>query len=118
MKELKEIEKNIQKKYRKEIFSKFVRAIKDFNLFDVVDYVTLGNFNTSLFYVTMNKNSWNKMSEEDQEIVEELKGIPMAKKSGNAFDQQKELAEKQAKEKLLICQNRANYKNNFCLCFY
>jgi len=75
-----------------------VAAIKDFNLFDVVDYVTLGNFNTSLFYVTMNKNSWNKMSEEDRKIVEELKGIPMAKKSGNAFDQQKELAEKQAKE--------------------
>ena len=32
MKDLKEIEKTIQKKYRKEIFSKFVRAIKDFNL--------------------------------------------------------------------------------------
>ena len=75
-----------------------VAAIKDFNLFDVVDYVTLGNFNTSLFYVTMNKNSWNKMSEENRKTVEELIGIPMAKKSGNAFDQQKELAEKQAKE--------------------
>ena len=75
-----------------------VAAIKDFNLFDVVDYVTLGNFNTSLFYVTMNKNSWNKMSEEDRKMVEELIGIPMAEKSGNAFDQQKELAEKQAKE--------------------
>ena len=32
MKELKEIEKSIQKKYRKEIFGRFVRAVKDFNL--------------------------------------------------------------------------------------
>lgn len=75
-----------------------VAAIKDFNLFDVVDYVTIGNFNTSLFYVTMNKNSWDKMTSEDQKIIEELIGVPMAEKSGNAFDQQKELAEKQARE--------------------
>ena len=41
MKELKEIEKTIQKKYRKEIFSKFVRAVKDFNLIEENDeYVT------------------------------------------------------------------------------
>ena len=32
MKELKDIERSIQKKYRKEIFSKFVRAINEFNL--------------------------------------------------------------------------------------
>lgn len=32
MKELKEIEKAIQKKYRKEIFAKFVHAINDFNM--------------------------------------------------------------------------------------
>ena len=32
MKELKDIEKSIIKKYRKEIYSRFVRAVKDFNL--------------------------------------------------------------------------------------
>ena len=32
MKELKEIEKSIIKKYRKEIYSRFVRAVKDFDL--------------------------------------------------------------------------------------
>ena len=34
MKELKDIERSIQKKYRKEIFSKFVRAINEFNLIE------------------------------------------------------------------------------------
>jgi len=39
MKNLKEIEKIIQKKYRKEIFSKFIRAIKDFNLVEENDVI-------------------------------------------------------------------------------
>lgn len=76
-----------------------IAAIKDFNLFDVVDYVTLGNFNTTLYYVAMNKDSWNKISPEDQKLIEEkLLGVPMAEKSGAAFDQQKIEAEKEAKE--------------------
>lgn len=75
-----------------------VAAIKDFNLTDIVDYVTLGNFNTSIFYVLMNKNSWNKISPEDQKKIEkELIGLPMATKAGKAFDYQKEQAEKGAK---------------------
>ena len=39
MKELKEIEKSIQKKYRKEIFGKFVRAVKEFNLVEENDVI-------------------------------------------------------------------------------
>src|SRR5699024_920646 len=76
-----------------------VAAIKDFNLFDLVDYVTIGNFNTSVFYVSMNKDSWNKISPEDQEAIEEnLIGLPMAEKAGIAFDEQKERAEEEALE--------------------
>ena len=41
MKELKEIEKSLQKKYRKEIFSKFVRAVKDFNLVSPSDKIAI-----------------------------------------------------------------------------
>lgn len=39
MKEIKEIEKSIQKKYRKEIFSKFVKAVKEFNLISENDVI-------------------------------------------------------------------------------
>lgn len=39
MKDLKEIEKSLQKKYRKEIFSRFIRAIKDFNLVEANDVI-------------------------------------------------------------------------------
>lgn len=75
-----------------------IAAIKDFNVTDLVDYVTIGNFNTSLFYVSMNKNSWDKISAADQELLEEkLLGLPMAERAGIAFDEQKERAEEEAK---------------------
>ena len=41
MKELKEIEKSIQKKYRKEIFAKFVHAINDFNMIEPNDKIAV-----------------------------------------------------------------------------
>lgn len=41
MKELKEIEKSLQKKYRKEIFSKFIKAVKDFNLIEENDVIAV-----------------------------------------------------------------------------
>lgn len=41
MKELKEIEKSIQKKYRKEIFARFVRAVKEFNLIEENDVIAV-----------------------------------------------------------------------------
>ncbi|MCQ6274155.1 TRAP transporter substrate-binding protein [Bacillus sp. V3B] len=75
-----------------------IAAIKDFNLTDLVDYVTIGNFNTNLFYVSMNKDSWNKISPDDQKLIEEkYLGLPMAQKAGQAFDGQKERAEEEAK---------------------
>ncbi|MGJ9385039.1 TRAP transporter substrate-binding protein [Salipaludibacillus sp. CF4.18] len=67
-----------------------VAAIADFNIYDVVDYVTIGNFNTSLFYVFMNQSSWDSISAEDQKIIEELSGEQMALQSGEAFDTQRE----------------------------
>lgn len=41
MKQLKEIEKSLQKKYRKEIFSKFVKAVKEFNLVEENDVIAV-----------------------------------------------------------------------------
>jgi len=41
MRELKEIEKSLQKKYRKEIFSKFIRAVKEFNLVEENDVICI-----------------------------------------------------------------------------
>lgn len=75
-----------------------VAALADFNLFDVVDYVTIGNFSTGLFYVMMNNNSWDRISADDQAIIEEMIGEPMARTSGEAFDAQEEKARAKAEE--------------------
>lgn len=75
-----------------------IAAIKDFNLTNVIDYVTIGYFNTNLFYVSMNEDSWGKFKPEEQRLIEEkLIGLPMAKKAGQAFDNQKMKAEEEAK---------------------
>ncbi|WP_332629541.1 TRAP transporter substrate-binding protein [Halalkalibacter flavus] len=75
-----------------------VAALADFNLFDVVDYVTIGNFSTGLFYTAMNKNSWDRIPSDDQTIIEELMGEPMARTAGEAFDAQEEKARAKAEE--------------------
>jgi len=76
-----------------------VAAIKDFNLADIIDYVTIGYFNTNLFYVSMNNDSWNRLTPEEQTIIDEkLVGVPMARKAGRIFDEQREKGEKEAKE--------------------
>lgn len=41
MKELKDVEKAIIKKYRKEIYSRFVRAVNDFNLVEENDHIAV-----------------------------------------------------------------------------
>ncbi|MDT8859708.1 TRAP transporter substrate-binding protein [Alkalihalobacillus sp. MEB130] len=75
-----------------------IAALKDFNLFDVVDYVTIGNFSTGLFYTAMNKNSWDRIPADDQTIIADMIGEPMARTAGEAFDFQEEQARQKAEE--------------------
>ena len=73
-------------------------GLKDYNLFDTVDYVTHGSFINSLFWVAINQNSWDKISKEDQEKIEEILGETQAKRAGEAFDKQSEQAINEGKE--------------------
>lgn len=43
--------------------------LKDYNFYEVVDYVTLGNFSSTPFYVTMNTAAFESLSVEDQEVL-------------------------------------------------
>lgn len=63
-----------------------IAAIKDFNLGDVVDYVTTGDFHNAAFFVVMNKNSYAKLSPEDQKTLDGMIGADMSAKAGAAFD--------------------------------
>jgi len=61
-------------------------AINDFNLGDVLDYITLGNFFNTAFVVAMNKETWEGLDPETQQIIDSLAGEKMAVKAGEAFD--------------------------------
>ncbi|MFZ4452715.1 TRAP transporter substrate-binding protein [Salibacterium aidingense] len=74
-----------------------IAALKDFDLFDVVDYVTHGNFTNSVFWTAMNENSWNRISEEDRAAIEdELIKTQMTKRAGAAFDGRSQEAKQEA----------------------
>ncbi|EGL83111.1 Extracellular solute-binding protein, family 7 [Caldalkalibacillus thermarum TA2.A1] len=57
-----------------------------FNLMDVTDYVTIGNFYMTTFFAVMNGQVWEGLTAEEQQKLEEL-GLSMARKGGKAFDQ-------------------------------
>lgn len=75
-----------------------IAGLKDYNLYDVIDYVTHGNFVNSVFWAGMNENSWNKVSDEDQKAIEGIVGEPMARKAGAGFDKQAEEAIEEAEK--------------------
>lgn len=110
MKELKEIEKSIIKKYRKEIYSRFIRAIKDFELIKENDNIAVcisggkdsfllakcmqelkrhNKFNFNLIFIVMNPG-YSK--ENLEKIIENAKylNIPIQIFDTNIFEVTKE----------------------------
>jgi len=61
-------------------------GIYSFNLHKICNYVTIGDFYVSTLFVVMNLNSWNKISAEDQQIIEMLIGRHMSEKAAAAYD--------------------------------
>ncbi len=61
-------------------------VITNFQLGDVMKYITKGDFYTSSLMVVINENTWNQISPEDQEIIEELMGEEMALLAGQTYD--------------------------------
>jgi len=106
MKEIKEIEKSIQKKYRKEIFGRFVRAIKDFNLVEENDVIAVcisggkdsfllakcmqelkrhNKFNFEIKYIVMDPGYAKEKLEEIKNNAKHL-NIPITIFESNIFD--------------------------------
>jgi TRAP-type C4-dicarboxylate transport system substrate-binding protein len=61
-------------------------AIKSFNLADVCQYITVGDFYVCTFFLVMNLDSWDKISSKDQKIIEGLIGSRMSETAGAAYD--------------------------------
>ena len=73
-------------------------AIKDFKLGEVVKHHTVANIFVMTSGLAMNLNAWNSLSPGDQKIMDELTGLRMAEKSGEAFDRYAATAQEEAKK--------------------
>ncbi|MCM3759871.1 TRAP transporter substrate-binding protein [Alkalihalobacillus oceani] len=62
-------------------------VIVNFQLSDVTKYITKGDFWTQSFYGVFNPDTWERLSAEDQEIIESMIGEQMAIKAGQVYDQ-------------------------------
>lgn len=74
-------------------------AVKTWGLDEVINYATVGNFYSTTMFVVMNEDVFNRLNQKDQDILLELAGEKMAKKTGEVFDQFGRDAVEQAKEK-------------------
>ncbi|MBP1971235.1 TRAP-type C4-dicarboxylate transport system substrate-binding protein [Virgibacillus natechei] len=61
-------------------------TITNFQLGDVMNYITKGDFYTSSLMVVINESTWNRISPEDQEVIEELMDREMALLAGETYD--------------------------------
>jgi TRAP-type C4-dicarboxylate transport system substrate-binding protein len=61
-------------------------AIRTFKLADVLDGLTMGNFFVNVHALGINKDSWAKISEDDQNAIMDLAGKRLAKITGMKFD--------------------------------
>jgi len=70
-------------------------AVSNFKLNEVTKYITEANFYTTIFAVTMNKNSWNKLSEADQKTIDSLLD-KYRQKAADIYDRDAEIGKKEA----------------------
>lgn len=61
-------------------------VITNFQLGDVTNYITKGNFSTSSLFVVMNPDTWARILPEDQEAIQALMGELMAMKAAELYD--------------------------------
>src|SRR5699024_9942625 len=74
-------------------------AVKTWDLEEVINYATIGNFYSTTMFVVMNKDLYDGMDEEAQKIIKDNTGEKMSQKTGEIFDEYREEAIESAEEK-------------------
>ncbi|RSL33154.1 TRAP transporter substrate-binding protein [Salibacterium salarium] len=74
-----------------------IHTLLDYSLQEVIDYVTVGDFYMTTFFGVMNQQSYDSMSAENQELIDEIRGEHMSEVAGKAIDARSEEAVQAAK---------------------
>lgn len=61
-------------------------GVADYRFDEVAKYVTEGHFYVATFFLVMNKQSWERLSESDRKLIDELSGERLAMLGAKAFD--------------------------------
>lgn len=73
-------------------------TVINYQLYEVTDYIIEGNFMTVGLYAVMNQDTWDNLSEEDQEVIDNLTGEEAALKAAEVYDADGEKGWEQVKE--------------------
>jgi TRAP-type C4-dicarboxylate transport system substrate-binding protein len=73
-------------------------VITNFQLADVTKHILRGNFYTSSLFVVIHPDTWNKISPEDQQAIEQLIGKEMAMKAAEIYDMDGDLGWEAARQ--------------------
>ncbi|GEL76975.1 TRAP transporter substrate-binding protein [Tenuibacillus multivorans] len=63
-----------------------LETLYNYNFHEIAEYITVGNFSATPFFSVMNKDTFNSMSEEDQELLKSLVGTERSAEAGRVFD--------------------------------
>lgn len=62
-------------------------TLADYSFYEVVDYVTVGNFSATPFFGVMNTDVYNSLSDSDKAVLDDLTQLDMSMHAGAVFDQ-------------------------------
>jgi TRAP-type C4-dicarboxylate transport system substrate-binding protein len=66
-------------------------SLVSFNLDEVINHATIGGIYISTFFLTMNLDAWNSLSEADQAAVDEVIGHALGQQAAQAYTKAEEL---------------------------
>lgn len=75
-----------------------LEALYNYNLYEVAAYITVGNFSTTPFFTVMNKDTYERLSNEEKEIINGVTGLEASIRSGSVFDVDGEKGRKLAED--------------------
>ncbi|WP_200411098.1 TRAP transporter substrate-binding protein [Virgibacillus salexigens] len=63
-----------------------LEALYNYNLHEIASYITIGNFSATPFFTVMNKDTYQRFTDSEKELINESTDINTAIKSGRVFD--------------------------------
>lgn len=61
-------------------------TLYNYSFHEVINYITIGDFSATPFFSVMSKKTYDNFSKEDQQIIDDLTGMELAKEAGSVYD--------------------------------